>query len=59
MALNKEQILTLTCLKEVGCSAAGIESVAFLRGTKEKADLIKSGYCHAILAPREILTLIR
>ena len=40
-------------------NAAGIESVACFWGTKEKADLIKSGYSHAILAPREILTLIR
>ena len=38
---------------------AGIESVACFWGTKEKADLVKSGYVHAILTPREILTLIR
>ena len=38
---------------------AGIESVACFWGTKEKADLVKSGYVHATLTPREILTLIR
>ena len=27
MALNKEQILTLTCLKEVGCTGLGFQKV--------------------------------
>lgn len=40
-------------------NAAGIESVACFWGTKEKAELIKSGYTHAIIKPEEILTLIR
>ena len=40
-------------------NAAGIESVACFWGTKEKAELIKSGYTHAIVKPSEILTLIR
>ncbi len=40
-------------------NAAGIESVACFWGTKEKTDLIRSGYTHAILKPKEILTLIR
>jgi phosphoglycolate phosphatase-like HAD superfamily hydrolase len=40
-------------------NAANIESVACFWGTKEKKELISSGYCHAIIHPREILTLIR
>lgn len=40
-------------------NAAGIESVACFWGTKEKGELIRSGYSHAILHPNEILTLIR
>ena len=40
-------------------NAAGIESVACFWGTKEKAELIKSEYNHAIIKPEEILTLIR
>ena len=40
-------------------NGAGIESVACFWGTKEKKELITSGYCHAIIHPREILTLIR
>lgn len=38
---------------------AGIESVACFWGTKEKMELLHSGYSHAILKPLEILTLIR
>lgn len=40
-------------------NAAGIESVACFWGTKEKSDLVKSGYTHAIIKPDEIITLIR
>lgn len=40
-------------------NAAGIESVACFWGTKEKSELLKSGYSHAIINPSEILTLIR
>ena len=40
-------------------NAAGIESVACFWGTKEKTELVKSGYTHAIIKPSEILTLIR
>lgn len=40
-------------------NAAGIESVACFWGSKEKAELVKSGYAHAIINPSEILTLIR
>lgn len=40
-------------------NAAGIESVACFWGTKEKADLLRSDYSHAIIRPSEILTLIR
>ena len=40
-------------------NAAGIESVACFWGTKEKSDLLKSGYKHAIIKPEEIITLIR
>lgn len=40
-------------------NAAGIESVACFWGTKEKAELLHSGYRHAIISPEEILTLIR
>ena len=40
-------------------NSAGIESVACFWGTKEKSELLKSGYCHAIVKPEEILTLIR
>ncbi len=40
-------------------NAAGIESVACFWGTKEKSDLLKSEYSHAIIKPEEIITLIR
>lgn len=40
-------------------NAANIESVACFWGTKERKVLIASGYHHAIIHPREILTLIR
>ena len=40
-------------------NAAGIESVACFWGTKEKSDLMHSDYRHAIVVPKEILTLIR
>ena len=40
-------------------NAAGIESVACFWGTKEKSELLQSGYSHAIVRPDEILTLIR
>ncbi len=40
-------------------NAANIESVACFWGTKERKELINSGYCHAIISPTEILTLIR
>ena len=40
-------------------NAADIESVACFWGTKEKKELLHSGYRHAIINPQEILTLIR
>ena len=40
-------------------NAAGIESVACFWGTKEKSELLRSEYSHAIISPKEILTLIR
>lgn len=40
-------------------NAAGIESVACFWGTKEKGELLRSEYTHAIVRPEEILTLIR
>lgn len=40
-------------------NAAGIESVACFWGTKEKPELLRSGYRHAIIKPSEVLTLIR
>ena len=40
-------------------NAAGIESVACFWGTKERGELLHSGYTHAIIKPEEILTLIR
>ena len=40
-------------------NAAGIESVACFWGTKEKTELIRSSYSHAIINTEEILTLIR
>lgn len=40
-------------------NAAGIESVACFWGTKERAELVKSDYSHAIINPSEIITLIR
>lgn len=40
-------------------NGAGIESVACFWGTKEKKELLASGYSHAIIQPCEILTLIR
>ena len=59
----------LKALEMLGCgdrvidiqssNGAGIESVACFWGTKEKAELVKSGYTHAIIKPSEILTLIR
>ena len=39
--------------------AAGIESIACFWGTKEKSDLLRSEYTHAIVRPDEIITLIR
>ena len=40
-------------------NAAGIESVACFWGTKERSELLHSGYTHAIIRPEEIITLIR
>ena len=40
-------------------NSAGIESVACFWGTKEKQELLTSGYKHAIVKPSEIITLIR
>lgn len=40
-------------------NASGVESVACFWGTKEKSELLRSGYTHAIVRPEEILTLIR
>lgn len=40
-------------------NAASIESIACFWGTKEKGELLRSGYCHAIIKPSEIITLIR
>jgi phosphoglycolate phosphatase-like HAD superfamily hydrolase len=40
-------------------NGAGIESVACFWGTKEKRELLVSGYTHAIVKPNEILSLIR
>lgn len=40
-------------------NAAGIESVACFWGTKERAELLHSGYVHAIIRPEEMITLIR
>ena len=36
-------------------NAAGIESVACFWGTKEKRELLHSGYSHAIVKPEEII----
>lgn len=40
-------------------NAAGIESVACFWGTKEKYELLRSDYSHALVKPSEILTMIR
>lgn len=40
-------------------NAAEVESVACFWGTKEKKELLASGYKHAILHPCEILSMIR
>ncbi len=40
-------------------NAANIESVACFWGTKERAELVRSDYRHAIIEPHEIITLIR
>jgi phosphoglycolate phosphatase-like HAD superfamily hydrolase len=40
-------------------NAAHIESVACFWGTKEKKELLQSEYSHAIVNPKEIITLIR
>ena len=47
------------CIDIQASNAAGIESVACFWGTKEKGELLHSGYSHAIITPKEILTLIR
>jgi HAD superfamily hydrolase (TIGR01509 family) len=47
------------CIDIQASNAAGIESVACFWGTKEKGELLHSGYSHAIISPKEILTLIR
>jgi phosphoglycolate phosphatase-like HAD superfamily hydrolase len=40
-------------------NSANIESVACFWGTKERTNLVHSGYSHAIIHPNEIITLIR
>lgn len=40
-------------------NAAGIESIACFWGTKERKELLRSEFSHAIVRPEEILTLIR
>ena len=40
-------------------NTAGIESVACFWGTKEKGELLRSDYSHALIKPSEILTMIR
>lgn len=40
-------------------NSAGIESVACFWGTKERVELVRSDYTHAIIKPDEILTMIR
>lgn len=40
-------------------NTAGIESIACFWGTKEKSLLLASSYNHAIINPKEIITLIR
>ena len=40
-------------------TAPRLASAACFWGTKEKAELLRSGYSHAIIRPEEILTLIR
>lgn len=44
MALNKEQILTLTCLKEVGCSGFGYQKVMTLGNHMQDNDLVVDSY---------------
>lgn len=44
MALNKEQILTLTCLKEVGCSGFGYQKVMTLGNHMKDNDLTFDSY---------------
>lgn len=44
MALNKEQILTLTCLKDVGCSGFGYQKVMTLGNHMQDNDLVVDSY---------------
>lgn len=44
MALNKEQILTLTCLKDVGCSGFGYQKVMTLGNHMQDNDLVVGSY---------------
>jgi DNA processing protein len=44
MALNKEQILTLTCLKEVGCTGFGYQKVMTLGNHMLDNDLVADSY---------------
>lgn len=43
----------------IASNAANIESIACFWGSKEKKELIKADYSHAIIHPSEIITLIR
>lgn len=44
MALNKEQILTLTCLKEVGVKGVGPKKIFSIAQTIEDRNLTINGY---------------
>ena len=61
--MNEQAINTISFGDRVidiqASNAANIESVACFWGTKERAELIRSDYRHAIVEPREIITLIR
>lgn len=43
----------------LAANKAGIESVACLWGSQEISKILQSDYCHAIIKPAEIITLIR
>ena len=57
--LKALEFMQIPASKAISFGDRVIESVACFWGTKEKSELLQSGYSHAIVRPDEILTLIR